>query len=70
MMMGFGFLGSMLVLALFIVLLLVMIGWKPNNNQVNKKPKPTSETTMEILTKRYASGEIDKDEFDQIKKDL
>ena len=29
-----------------------------------------TETPLEVLKKRYASGEITKDEFDQIKKDL
>jgi putative membrane protein len=29
-----------------------------------------SETAMEILNKRYAKGEISKEEFEQIKKDI
>ena len=30
----------------------------------------TSESLMEILEKRYASGEIDKEKFESMKKDL
>lgn len=33
-------------------------------------PSPPRETPLEILQRRYASGEIDKKEFDERKKDL
>ena len=35
----------------------------------NKKP-PASESPLDILKSRYASGEIDKDEYEAKKKDL
>lgn len=31
---------------------------------------PTSETPLEIARRRYAKGEISRDEFEQIKRDL
>jgi putative membrane protein len=34
------------------------------------RSEPMSRTPLEILKKRYASGEITKEEFDQMKKDL
>jgi len=37
---------------------------KTNNQQ------DTSETPMDILKRRYASGEIDKEEFEERKKEL
>ncbi|MFZ5523987.1 MAG: SHOCT domain-containing protein [Pseudomonadota bacterium] len=35
-----------------------------------KTPEDKSESPLEILKKRYAKGEITKDQFEQIKKDI
>ena len=54
----------MLVLVVALVYFLVRGlgagGWRP----------PPHETPLDILKKRYARGEITKDQFDKIKKDL
>jgi putative membrane protein len=48
-------------------------GFKPpwdKNTDRNHSESKDSETPIEILKKRYAKGEITKEEFDQMKKDL
>ena len=64
--MWFGWLISILVLFLIIWLIIRLSG----TNQ-NRPPSAVSgDRPLEILKKRYAKGEITKDQFDRIKKDL
>lgn len=66
-MMGFGLIGIILVIALIALL----IGWRPQGDQTMfRNPGTASDSPQEILEKRYARGEISKQEFDQIKEDL
>jgi len=61
----FGFYGNIFIM-LFWILIIILIMWiiiKLSKN--NKK-----ETSLEILKRRYAKGEINKKEFDKLKKDL
>ena len=69
---GFG--PFMMLPMIFIWLLIIVIGillvrklWRESrDNQV-----PTaSKTALDILKERYAKGEISKEEFEQIKKDI
>jgi putative membrane protein len=41
-----------------------------NTDRVSGPGGQESESALEILKKRYASGEISKEEFEQIKKDI
>lgn len=53
----------------FIILILVpLFFWQ--RGCPFKTSKEESQTPLEILKKRYAKGEISKDEFEQIKKDI
>jgi putative membrane protein len=66
-MMGLG----LLIPLILIGLVALALGWKPRFNQ----PTPAQQsfdqqTALDILKARYARGEINKDEFDQIRKDL
>jgi len=66
-MMGFGLIGFVLVG----VLIAVLIGWKPLGDQtLLGNPGRISESPLDLLNKRYAQGEISKQEYDLVKKDL
>ncbi|MGC2047304.1 MAG: SHOCT domain-containing protein [Gallionella sp.] len=56
-------------LLIFIILILIpLFLWQ--RGFPFKAPEDKSETPLEILKKRYARGEITKDQFEQIKKDI
>ena len=63
-MMGFGL--------IFILVLIGAVayaaGWRPQFNQTG--PAPSSQTPLEILKARYARGEIDREEYEQMRRDL
>jgi putative membrane protein len=58
----------MLIIMLVVVFLIFSRGGfrPPWQNQ----DRPNSESPMDILKKRYAKGEITKEEFEQMKKDI
>ena len=43
-------------------------GWRPQFNQ--GKPAGTSQTPVEILKARYARGEVTREEYEQLRRDL
>lgn len=50
----------------FIVAIVLLIRYLRHASQANSTP----ESAIEVLKRRYASGEVDKKQFDQTKKDL
>lgn len=62
--MGIGMWIFWIVLILIVVFLIkALVGNEPVNN-------PNNETPLEILRKRYASGEISREQYEQMKKEL
>ena len=64
MMMGFG----LIVPLLLIGLVAYALGWRPQFNQSG--PSQTKQTPVELLKARYARGEITREEYEQMRRDL
>ena len=65
---GFGILGMLFWLALFV--LIVVLVWRLLERGDRGGFPRAPETPLEILEKRYARGEIDRDTFERMKRDL
>jgi putative membrane protein len=68
-MMGYGYGGGLMWLVI-LVLVGVAVYFLLQFKKSKGSDSATIETSLDMLKKRYASGEIDKEEFDQKKKDL
>ncbi len=67
----FGMIFTLLFWILIIVLIVFLIRWLIQNMGGRKSScAGTNSQTMEILKERYAKGEITRDEFESIKKDI
>jgi putative membrane protein len=64
----FSFLLGLLLIFLFVVIVVAVVKWLWGQNLPFLKPN--RETGLDILKKRYARGEISKDEFETIRKDI
>lgn len=72
-MMDFGYFGygGMFMWMVFIVILVaVVIFWLVQETRTKADHRLSGETPLDILKRRYAKGEITKDEFEKVKKDL
>ena len=63
-MMGFG----LIVPLLLIGLVAYALGWRPQFNPSG--PAPTSQPPVEVLKARYARGEVTREEYEQVRRDL
>lgn len=65
-MMGFGFIWILVIIGV----IALVLGWRPGgrlNSQPTRQPQATA---LDILKERYARGEIGRDEFEAMRKDL
>lgn len=67
--MGFGGGFMWLFWILLIVMVVVLIKWLTGTSSGSDHSGPV-ETPLDILKKRYANGEIDRQEFEQKKRDI
>jgi len=77
-MMGPGMMGgygTMFLVPIFIIIILGLIIWAvvaatQKSSGSNNASDHKAETALDILKRRYAQGEIDKEEFEEKKRDL
>jgi len=70
---GMGWFGSIFMLifwGLVIVGLVLVIRWLLQTSRKDTGPAQSGSRALDILKERYARGEIDRQEFEQKKKDL
>jgi putative membrane protein len=63
-MMGFGLIIPLLVIGG----IAYALGWRPQSSQTGSAK--TKQTPLELLKERYARGEISREEYDQMRRDL
>jgi putative membrane protein len=70
---GSGWLGPVFMIffwVLIIVLIILLIRWLVTSSHHQTSGTQREDSAVEILKRRYARGEIDKEEFEAKKKDL
>jgi putative membrane protein len=67
--MGFGMIGVVLFWVLVVTGIVMMVKWIVGSSSSGPS-QPPGRTALDILKERYALGEIDKQEFDEKKRDL
>jgi len=68
--MGWGGMGFGWIFWIVIVAVVIWAIIRIANTSQNRKSDTSGETPLDILKKRYARGEITKEQYEQMKKDL
>jgi putative membrane protein len=63
-----SFLVGLIILLLFVVAAAYAVKWM--SGQGSERPVGREERALDVLKKRYARGEIGKEEFDRVKKEI
>ena len=66
---GFGF-GGIIMWLIFLILIALVIYFVMQSIKLGSSGHSSKETPLDILKTRYAKGEITKEEFNRMKKDL
>ncbi len=69
---GMGWFGWIFMIIFWIVVIagvVILIRWMAPFGEKSRRPE-SQETAIDILKKRYAKGEITKEEYEKIKKDI
>jgi len=66
---GFGY-GGMFMWIIFLVVIGLLIYYFAQSQKTKGQTPTQAESPLEILKRRYAKGEIAKEEFDRMKRDL
>lgn len=67
---GFGILAMLFWLALIVLVIVLVWRLLERGGREDSGRHGSIETPLDIIEKRYARGEIDRDEFDRMKRDL
>jgi len=67
---GFGFIFMILFWSLIILGIIAIVKWLMGTSASSGTTPPAPRTARQILDERYARGEIDKEEYEQKKREL
>lgn len=67
---GLGGWGMMIFWIIVVIAIIFLVRWLAGQGRTSSGTSEKQESALDILKKRYAKGEIDKEEFERKKRDL